>query len=51
MPRPRINADDAPDQRGLQRIEGMLEAVFLGDEVVELLADDCGCHEDLVDGR
>jgi hypothetical protein len=51
MARPGLDADDALDQRSLKGVDSLLDASFFGDEVVELFADDCGCDENVVDGR
>lgn len=51
MPRPCLDANHTLHQGRLQRVDGLLDAAFLGDEVVELFAHDGWGDEDLVDGR
>lgn len=48
--RPRLRRDHTFGQRRLQRVDGLLDATLLGDEIVQLLSDDGGWDEHLVDG-
>lgn len=49
MSRPGLHTDNAFDQGTLQGVNGLLDAGFFGDEIVELFSDDSGSDEDFVD--